>query len=97
LEDHKIKYLEKLDLNDDEKSNYCDIFEQNFKEKLGDLFYHDILDLVVETKNLILKKLSDKDFTDKLSQIVQNYSDHAKAELKKYEYGIKDSKIHFTL
>ncbi len=90
------EYLEKLDLNDDEKSNYCNIFEQNFKEKLGDLFYHDILYLMAETKNLILEGLSEKHFTDKLSKIVQNYSDHAKDELKIYEQGIKDSKIHFT-
>ncbi|KKM13610.1 hypothetical protein LCGC14_1714510 [marine sediment metagenome] len=91
------EYLEKLDVNDDEKLNYYNIFEQNFKEKLGDLFYHDILDLMVETKNLILEGLNDKDFTDELSHIIKNYSDHAKAELKKYDDGIEDSKIHFTL
>ena len=90
------EYIRKLDLNDDEKSFYCSIFELKFKEELSNLFYHDIQDLLLDTKNLILDGLSEKEFTEELNKIIQNYSKHAKAEFKEYEYGKNDSKIHFT-
>jgi len=91
------EHLEKLEIGDEKKLIYYDIFEKNFKDELKDLFYHDILDLMTETKKIICEPLENEKFITELSNIVQNYSKHSKAELKKYDHGIKESTIHFSL